>query len=290
VCGLHSLRCSRASPSPFVCVHNRVRDATVRALHDYVRRNAPSHLQIFSEAQKFHLCEIKRFYPAISEASHRRADAIVFEDADPFHPWFLDFVQAQIDDPREDKVMLNINRAHRTKIMEATRDHPTLPRSAIIPMVFASNGVFHPSSLVFLDWFLVRASHAPVSEPPSFEKLRVLQAISSAIVDQTASILTTHFAKYTNDCYARAFPCILPRSGSAPDTTSSRRRHRRFGSVSRHPAVDYDSFAPSENPAPVVSCLPVTSPPAIFPAVRSSERLRGRGEGGSVAVGLRGRQ
>lgn len=290
VCGLHSLKCSRASPSPFVSVHNRVRDATVRALHDYMRRNAPSHLQIFSETQKFHLCEIKRFYPALSEAANRRADAIVFEDSDPFHPWFLDFVQAQIDDPREDKVMSHINRAHRTKITEAARDHPTLPRSAIIPMVFASNGVFHPSSLVFLDWFLVRASHAPVSEPPSSEKLKVLQAISSAIVDQTASILTTHFAQYTHDSYARAFPCVLPRS--VPDTTSSRRRKRRFGSASRHQAVNYDALAPFEYPAPVVSCLPVTitKPPVTFPAVRTSERIRARVRGGSVAVGLRGRQ
>jgi hypothetical protein len=51
VCGLHLLRCQSASPSPFVSIQNRVRDSTVRALHDYVRRNSPSHLQIFSESQ-----------------------------------------------------------------------------------------------------------------------------------------------------------------------------------------------------------------------------------------------
>ena len=68
-----------------------------------------------------------------------------------------------------------------------------------VPVVFAASGAFHPSSLVFIDWFLVRASHVPVSEPPFFEKLKVLQAISSAIVDQTASILATHFSKYIYD-------------------------------------------------------------------------------------------
>ena len=68
-----------------------------------------------------------------------------------------------------------------------------------VPVVFAASGAFHPSSLVFIDWFLVRASHVPVSEPPFFEKLKVLQAIRSAIVDQTASILATHFSKYIYD-------------------------------------------------------------------------------------------
>jgi hypothetical protein len=291
VCGLHSLKCQRASPSPFISVHNKVRDATVRALHDYVRRNAPSHLQIYSETQKFHLCEIKRFYPAASGAANCRADAVVFEEADPFHPWFLDFVQAQIDDPRADKIMTNINRAHRAKITEALRNHVHLPRSAIVPMAFAANGVFHPSSLVFIDWFLVRASHSPVSEPPSLEKLRVLQAISSAIVDQTASILTTHFSKFTYALHSREFPCVL--SQGASTTVSSRRRLRRLGrcalSDTPHSLVaDHTDPVPAEILTPASSCSRAPLPTAALPKVRMSERLRIRATGGGTAVGLRG--
>jgi hypothetical protein len=60
-------------------------------------------------------------------------------------------------------------------------------------MAFSSNGVFHHSSLVFIDWFLCRASREPVKEPPAYEKLRVLHAMSASIVDQTATILTIHF-------------------------------------------------------------------------------------------------
>ena len=53
-------------------------------------------------------------------------------------------------------------------------------------MAFSSNGVFHPASLLFIDWFLCRASGVPVCEPHAIDKLRVLQAMmmSAAIVDQ----------------------------------------------------------------------------------------------------------
>jgi hypothetical protein len=110
----------------------------------------------------------------VSGSSPHRADAIVLEDIGPFHPWFLDFVQAQIDSPEANKVLVNINRSYQLKISILIRDHESVPRSSIIPMAFASNGVFHPSSLVFIDWFLCRASREPVKEPPAFEKLKIL--------------------------------------------------------------------------------------------------------------------
>ncbi len=122
---------------------------------------------------------------------------------------------------------------------------------------FAANGVFHPSSLVFIDWFLVRASHSPLSEPPSLENLQVLHAISSAIVDQTASILTTHFSKFTYAFYSREFPCVLPQGAST--TVSSRRRLRRLGicalrNTHHSLPADYNDPVPTGDLAHVSSC------------------------------------
>ena len=226
VCGLHLLKCKISSPSPFVKVHNSVRDATVRAFQDYLRRNSPSHLHVFSEVQKFHLCEVKRYYPTAIACENHRADAIVFEDCDPFHPWFLDFVQAQIDDPTEGQIMRHLNDAHRSKIAQLVRDHIGIPRQFIIPMAFASNGVFHPSALLFVDWFLCRASHNPLAEPPSNEKLKMLHAMTKAIVDSTSSILSEHFSKFITQLHHVSFPFVLSQ-GDAEVAAARRGRGAR---------------------------------------------------------------
>ncbi len=210
VCGLHVLRCGKVSPKPFTSLHNKVRDATVKALFDYTRRNAPAPLKIFSEVDRFHLCEVDRYYHTASGCSRHRADAVVIEETDPFHPRFLDFVQAQIDDFDESRLMRHVEAAYQRKITDYVHDHVSLPWSHVIPIAFSSNGVFHPASLLFIDWFLCQASRVPVSEPPAIEKLRVLQAMSSAIVDQSASILTCHFSKFINALHVSAFPMGVP--------------------------------------------------------------------------------
>ncbi len=140
VCGLHLLRCGKVHPKPFTSLQNMVRDATVKALADYARRNSPSPLKIFSEVERFHMCEVDRHYHTASGCSQHRVDAIVLEDTDPFHPRFLDFVQAQIDDCDESKVMRHIEAAYQRKI--SILDHVAIPRAHVIPMAFSSNVVF----------------------------------------------------------------------------------------------------------------------------------------------------
>jgi hypothetical protein len=117
--------------------------------------------------------------------------------------------------------------------------------------------------------------------------LKILQAMSAAIVDQTASVLTTHFAQFIFNLYVREHPFIL--SPSALGTVSSRRR-LRHGSVPHSRAVDHDFYAPTEDPTPIVPSPPAPSPPFTEARVRSSERIRNRVGRGGVAVGLRGRQ
>jgi hypothetical protein len=137
----------------------------------------------------------------------------VFENSDPFHPWFLDFVQAQVDDPDEERVMRRLNASYQLKISELVRDHIGFPRQSIIPIAFASNGVFHPSSLLFIDWFLCRGSRTPLAEPPSIEKLTVLHAMCSGISDSTSSLLSVHFSQFISHLHHQSvFPlCPLPR-------------------------------------------------------------------------------
>ncbi len=130
--------------------------------------------------ERFHLCEVDLDYHTASGCTRHSADAIVIEDTDPLHPQFLDFVQAQIDDFDESCLMRHLEAAYQRKISVLVRDHVTIPRSRIIPMAFSSNGVIHPASSLFIDWFLCQASRVPVCEPPAIEMLKVLLQVGSS--------------------------------------------------------------------------------------------------------------
>ncbi len=287
VCGLHVLRCGRVFPKPFVSLHNKVRDATVRALQNYTRKNAPSALSVFSEVHRFHMCQVQRYYPSAAGCTQHRADAIVVEDSMPFQPWFLDFVQAQIDDFDETKIMRHVEAAYQRKITDLVRDHVGVPRTSVIPIAFSSNCVFHPSSLLFIDFFLCRASAVPVSEPPAIEKLKVLQAMSSAIVDQSAAILTCHFSKFIHALHSSSFPLGLP-PVQVPRRFGRRSAHQLISaSPVRDDSVEsvrsgndliscsQSSTSASSASASVPSCRSSGEPP--LPLARVSARLQGQG-------------
>lgn len=287
VCGLHVLRCGKVSPKPFTSLHNKVRDATVKALFNYTRKNAPSPLKIFSEVDRFHLCEVDRYYQTASGCTRHRADAVVIEDTDLFHPWFLDFVQAQIDDFDESRLMRHIETAYQRKISALVRDHVSIPRSRIIPIAFSSNGVFHPSSLLFIDWFLCQASRVPVVAPPATEKLRVLQAMSSAIVDQSAAILTVHFSKFIHALHVTAFPSGVPLEhsrGNARRLTSRRlpSTFQPLGDVLGGPGAEFNFCSQSSTSIPSEAASDSqlgrgSADPLPGAPGRSSARLQGKG-------------
>ena len=76
--GLHVLRCGLSDPSPFTRLHHAVRDATVKCMQDYIRRNRPANLCAFSETDDFHKCEVRRYHPITNGSdSGLRVDAIV---------------------------------------------------------------------------------------------------------------------------------------------------------------------------------------------------------------------
>jgi hypothetical protein len=162
--------------------------------------------------------------------------------------------------------MRHLNAAYRLKINTLVRSHIGIPIQSIIPMAFASNGVFHPSSLLFVDWFLCRGSHKPLLEPPALEKLKCLHAMTSAIVDSTASILSEHFVKFTHSLHHKSFPFVLSR-GDAELTFARRGRRARsqlstFGHSGAPPlvaAAGLSTYRPSDPLHPPIAAA-VSSP------------------------------
>jgi ribonuclease HI len=303
VCGLHFLKCKMAAPSPYISIHNRVRDATIQAFQSYVRRNSPSLLRVFSETDKFHACMISRYYNVVQGKENHRADAIVHEDSDPWHPWFIDFVQARIDNPDPDVVLKHLSQAHAEKINELIRSYIDIPRSSIIPFAFSSNGVIHPAALAFIDWFLCKAARTPINEPPSVEKLKVLHAISKAIVDQTATLITGHFSKFIHYLHSRSFPITSALTPLSSPRCGYVRRAHQPSAVPLAPTISEGVMRPSPLLAPLVhsSALSVTDTTPHGPAGprRSSRSNFGlprrpdnssRGSADGLAVGGRGSQ
>ena len=299
VCGLHVLKCGRVSPKPFVSLHNKVRDATVKALQDYARKNAPSALSIFSEVHRFHLCEVDRYYHSAAGCAKHRADAIVVEDSLPFQPRFLDFVQAQVEDFDESKIMRHVENAYFRKITALTRDHIGIPRASIVPIAFSSNCVFHPASLLFIDFFLCRASRVPVCEPPAVEKLKIVQAMSSAIVDQSAAILTVHLTKFIHSLHSAAFPLGLPLVqrlqgvplGSANPFFSAAQAVGDFqGAAGLIPNFFAHSSTPLSSSVSVATSSSDAAVRPLVPAilVRSSDRIRAQGPRSSYGSAVDG--
>jgi hypothetical protein len=303
VCGFHFLKCKMAAPSPFVQIHNRVRDATVQAFQNYIRRNSPSSLRVFSEADKFQACFVGQYYNVAQGKDDHRVDAIVYEDSDPWHPWFIDFVQAQIDDPDPDSMMTHLSRSHANKIHELVRSHINIPRSSIIPFAFSSNGVIHPAALAFIHWFLCKASRIPINEPASVEKMKVLHAISKAIVDQTATFITGHFSKFIHHLHSCAFPITVALSSIQAPQGGRPQCARQLSPTEPPESSVSDEVGPGSLLAPIVHSHALsatyTTPDASSASLRRSSRANlGRPRPSSdsrestdgLAVGARGRR
>ncbi len=159
-----------------------------------------------------------------------RVDAIVHDPSRPDLPRFIDFVQAQVNNPSPDRILNELNAAHAKKVAALLTCHSSLPRSNIVPFVFCANGLIHPSALVFLDWFLRTAPSVALVTAPSNEKLKFLHAISSAIAEKTASFLSVHFHRYISAHHTSLFPQFMHRIPSSYSSTVRRRgRHRQSG-------------------------------------------------------------
>jgi hypothetical protein len=228
--GLHMLRCGLADPSPFTRLHHAVRDATVKCMQDYIRRNRPATLCALSEADDFYKREVRRYHPITNGSdSGLRVDAIVHDPSRPDLPRFIDFVQAQVNNPSPDRILNELNAAHVRKFTALQACHSSLPRSNIVPFVFCANGLIHSSTLVFLDWFLRTAPSVALETAPSNEKLKNLHVISSAIAEKTASFLSVHFHRYISAHHTSLFPQFVHRiSSSYSSATRRRTRHMPF--------------------------------------------------------------
>ncbi len=113
-----------------------------------------------------------------------------------------------------------------------------------------------------------------MNEPPVFEKLKVLQAMSSAIVDQTATILTIHFSKFINELHLKAFPHVLA-VGACANASSRRLSQKNRQSHVNRGEVRSDAVLSSQSQH-TQSALS-TEPPRDFPAGHNVPLLRRSG-------------
>jgi len=226
-CGLHLLRCGAANPSPFTAIHHAVRDSTVRCMQDYIRRNSGSRYRVVSEKDDFHRCEVKRYHDVTNGSlSGLRCDAILYESDRPHHPWFIDYVQAQVNDPTAARMSKEVDQAHQKKVSELVRAHASVPPSKVIPFAFCASGYIHPATLLFIDRFLCTAASEPLSSAPSGEKLKFWHAVSGAIVEKTAHLLSAHFQRFVNTYHSTLFPHNIQQF-ARDYFVPSRRFHRR---------------------------------------------------------------
>ena len=275
-CGLHMLRCGMANPSPFTAIHHAVRDSTVRCMQDYIRRNAGSNFRVISERDDFHKCEVRRYH-AVSNGSLTglRCDAIMYEFDRPDQPWFIDYVQAQVNNPAAARVGKEVDNAHQKKITELTNAHPSVPASKVIPFAFSASGYIHPATLLFIDRFICMAASTPLSAAPSGEKLKFWHAVVGATVEKTAYLMSAHFQRFVNNYHTALFPHHMHQLQL--DYAIPGRQRRRSRVLRRIPAASAaasDTSAsldtvPSQSSAPALPLLPLVS---IGSTVESSSR------------------
>ena len=180
--------------------------------------------------------------------------------------------------------------------------HIDIPRSSIIPFAFCSNGVIHPAALAFIDLFLCKASRIPINEPPSVEKMKVLHAISKAIVDQTATLISNHFSKFIHSLYNRSFP-IAAALSSTPAPRRGLAWHASHSSAEPLTSTSLGGVTGPSLPASRMHSLALPAASAA-PAPAASPRRSLRSNFGvpyglpsdscdsvnGLAVGLRGRR
>ena len=139
-------------------------------------------------------------------ASGRQADGILFLLHEPMQPWVIDFVQIQTNSGDSSILLRDLNKAYNDKIRTYQDTHPTIPVSRIIPFVFTSNGILHPKTEEFMDWFICSAASQQLQSPPSNERISFRHAFLSALQDKTAFAITSCFEASVKELHMAMFP------------------------------------------------------------------------------------
>jgi hypothetical protein len=208
-CGHHALRCIH---TPYTNIHHGVRDGCLKWMQMYIRRQHNSPFKVISETDSQSQCELANYYAATSSllpntpASGRRSDGILWALNDPLRPWAIDFVQTQTTTDKLDARLRDLDKKYADKIKIYSDSHPTIPPSRIVPFVFTSDGVLHPKTEEFMDWFICKAASIELMEPPSNEKISFRHAFLSSLQDKTAFLITSCFETSLKEAHASMFP------------------------------------------------------------------------------------
>ena len=208
-CGHHVLRCTH---TPYTNIHHGVRDGCLKWMQLYIRRQHNSPLKTVSEKESQSQCELANYYATTSSLIQnapvfgRRADGVLWALSDPMRPWVIDFVQTQTTSDKLDIRLRELNKKYDEKVKIYSDSHPTIPLSRIVPFVFTSDGVLHPRTEEFMDWFICKAASTELAEPPSSEKISFRHAFLSSLQDKTAFLITTRFETTLKEAHASLFP------------------------------------------------------------------------------------
>jgi hypothetical protein len=218
-CGHHVLRCIH---TPYATIHNGVRDGCLRWMQMYIKRQHNSPFKAVSEKESQSQCELANYYIATNSPAPnaplagRRADGVLWALNDPMRPWAIDFVQTQTTTDKLDIRLRDLDKKHNDKVKLYLDSHPTIPPSRIIPFVFTSDGILHPKTEEFMDWFICKAASVELFEPPSHEKVSFRHAFLSSLQDKTSFILTSRFETSLREAHASLFPLAQPEPFGPP--------------------------------------------------------------------------
>jgi hypothetical protein len=93
-----------------------------------------------------------------------------------------------------------------TQSPDLLRLSPDNSSDRIVPFVFTSDGVLHPKTEEFMDWFICKAASTELMEPLSHEKISFRHAFLSSLQDKTAFLITARFETALKEAHASMFP------------------------------------------------------------------------------------
>jgi hypothetical protein len=267
-CGHHALRCQH---TPYTTIHHSVRDGVIRWMEMYIKRQHNSPMKTVSEKQSSTQCQVGLYYTVSPHprdnmpTGGRRADGIVWCLNDPMRPWIIDFVQLQTNSADSSTRLRDFDKKYNDKVRTYSDSHPTMPLSRIIPFVFTSDGVLHPKTEEFMDWFICKAASEELREPPSKDKISFRHTFLSALQDKTAFTITSCFETHLKESHAALFPTA---------NLDLFNQSRLYAELPLEPRPLHDSL-PSSSPPPVHPdpSHPLASPPQarIVPLAQSAK-------------------
>ena len=216
--GGHILLCKQSCL--FGALHTALLDAIISWMVCYVKKCSPSPFRVISERGDngdFHRCWIRNYYPVVKgSALGKRADAVIFHECDPLHPYVLDVVSILRASSRPGGNVSSLVDSELGPMLDLAYKHKQdtysgshrIPLTKIIPIVVGRSGMIHPSTLSFFDFFICNAHSPPLSEAPTRDRLSLLHVVMNALQDTVALSFRMAYEKECRRQALASFPLV----------------------------------------------------------------------------------